>query len=176
MNTETLLGGQYEMSIGNVLVPADLLGDLSPNYEEGVMEANTQAGVRRQPSGKAETAEHVFTLFLPSMDYLKTLFDVAQADPIVFGGGKCTTKTPRPINIHPVCNGQDAKDDIHIYAGLVLTKFNPTLSTSDVLSIECTIQMQPTADGYMVLGYPDPSTPQYWDVTSQTWKAIPTES
>jgi len=174
MNTETLLGGKYEMSIGSVLIPAELLGDISPNYEEGMMEADTQAGTRRQPSGKADTAELTFTLFLPSMDYLKQIFDIAETDPLVFGGGNCTTKTPRPINIHPVCDGQDAKNDIHVYAGLVSTVFNPTLSTSDALQIECTIQMQPTADGYLLLGYPDPDTPQFWDVSAQAWAAVPT--
>lgn len=175
MDNETLLGGKFEMSIGSVLIPAELLGDISPNYEEGMMEAATQAGTRRQPSGKAETAELTFTLFLPSLDYLKTLFDVAETDPMIFGGGNCTTKTPRPINIHPVCNGDDAKDDIHIFAGLVATTFNPTLSTSDALQVEATIQMQPTAQGYMLAGYPDPSTPQYWDVTAQAYLPVATE-
>ena len=172
MNNETLLGGKNEMSIGKVLIPAELLGDISPNYEEGMMEAETQAGTRRQPSGKASTAEITFTLFLDSMDRLKQIFDIADADPIVFGGGNCKTKTPRPINIHPVCDGDDGKNDIHVYAGLVSTVFNPTLSTSDALQVECTIQMQPTANGYMLVGYPDPATPQYWDVATGTWKAV----
>lgn len=168
---ETLLGGKYEMSIGSVLIPAELLGDITPNYEEGMLEVNTQAGVRKQPSGKAETAELTFTLFLPSISYLKTIFDIAQANPIVFGDNSCATKTPRPINIHPVCDGQDAKNDIHIYAGLVSTKFNPTLGTSEAVQVECTIQMQPTVNGYLLLGYPNPAEPQYWDVESQTWVA-----
>jgi hypothetical protein len=160
------------LSVGSVLIPAQLLGDITPNYAEGTMEAETQAGTRRQPSGKAETAELTFTLFLPSIDYLKVIFDVAEDDPIVFGKGSCTSRTPRPINVHPICNGQDAKDDIHILAGSVVTNFNPTLSTSDAVQVEVTIQSQPTNDGYFVLGYPDPTTPQYWDVTTEAWVDI----
>lgn len=167
---ETLLGGKNEVSVGKVLMSAELLGDITVNYEEGIMEANTQAGVRRQPSGKADTAEITYTLFLPSLDYLRIPFDIAESDAIILGGATCSAKTPKAINIHPVCNGKDAKDDIHVYAGLHLIKFNPTLSTSDALAIELTIQMQPTANGYMLLGYPDPSTPQYWDPTTETWK------
>jgi hypothetical protein len=170
---ETLLAGQWELSIGSVLIPTQLLGDITPNYAEGTMEAETQAGKRTQPSGKAETSELVFTLFLPSMDYLKSVFEIAETDPIIFGNGSCSTRTARPINIHPVCNAKDAKDDIHIYAGLVMTSFNPTLSTSDALQVEVTVQAQPTSNGYFLLGYPDPGTPQYWDVTTQTWKVIP---
>ncbi len=170
---ETLLGGKYQMSIGSALIPAELLGDISLDYGEGTTDAETQAGTRKQPSGKAEAAELTFTLFLPSMDYLKTIFDVAQADPLVFGGGNCSTKSPRPINIHPVCEGEDGKNDIHVYAGLVNTKFNPTLSTSDALQIECTVNMQPTSEGYLLLGYRDPANPEYWDVANQTWAAKP---
>ena len=172
MENDVLLGGKNEMSIGTSLFPAQILGDISINYEEGVMEAETQAGTRRQPSGKATTAEITATLFVDSMDTVKKAFSIAATDPIVFGGGNCKTQTPVPINIHPVCNGEDAKDDIHVYAGLVNVTFNPTLSTSDALQLELTIQMQPTADGYMLVGYPDPSTPQYWDVATGTWKPV----
>lgn len=41
---ETLMAGKWEMSIGNTLIPAKLLGDITPNYAEGTVEAKTQAG------------------------------------------------------------------------------------------------------------------------------------
>lgn len=173
MASKKLLGGKNEISLGNVLFPAEILGDINITYEEGIMEAETQAGTRKQPSGKAETAEIVFTLFVEDFDDVKKAFDVAEADPLVFGGGDCvSTQTPRAINIHPVCNGNDAKDDIHVYGGLINTTFSPTLSTGDALQIELTIQMQPTVDGYMLVGYPDPNTPTYWDVETQTYKPV----
>lgn len=173
--TDTLMGGKWEMSIGATLIPAQLLGDISPNYEEGTLEAETQAGTRRQPSGKAETAELTFTLYLPNFDYLKVLFADAYQAPtpelqktgaIVFGSSSCSTRTPLPINIHPVCEETD-DNDIHIFSGLASMTFNPTLSTSDAVSIEATIQMQPTDDGYFRVGTGNLTKPSKWDVTKQ---------
>lgn len=177
---DTLMGGKFEMSIGNVLIPASLLGDISPNYEEGTLEAETQAGTRTQPSGKASTAELTFTLYLPSIDYLKTLWAEAYNEPtasaqksgnIIFGGSSCSSRAPLPINIHPVCEESD-DNDVHVFAGLVNMTFNPTFSTGDAVSIEATISMQPTEDGYMRIGTGDLSQPSYWDVTSQSTKPI----
>lgn len=175
---ETLLGGKFEMSIGNVLIPAELLGDISPNYAEGTIEAQTQAGVRIQPSGRAETAELTGTLFIPSMDYLKVLYAEAYNAPtaeaqttgnVIFGSNSCTARTPLPVNIHPVCEKND-NNDILIFAGLVDMTFNPTLSTGDALSVDFTIRMQPTANGYMRVGTGDLAKASHWDVESQSTK------
>lgn len=173
---QALKAGTYEMSIGNVLIPAELLGDISPNYDEATAEADTQAGTRTMPLGKPETAELTFTLFLPSIDYLKTLWSEAYnagtgvgqtTGNIIFGDGGCQTRTPLPINIHMVCDETD-DNDIHIFAGLVKQTFNPTLSSSEVLQIESTIFMQPTDNGYLRLGTGDLTQPSHWDVASQT--------
>ena len=181
---DTLMGGKYEMSIGATLIPAQLLGDISPNYEEGTLEAATQAGTRKQPSGKADTAELTFTLYLPSMDYLKVLWADAYQQPtsalqktgaVVFGSGSCSARQALPINIHPACEATD-DNDIHIYAGIVAMKFNPTLSTSDAVSVEATIQMQPTANGYFRLGTGNLAAPSKWDVTTQTTVLVEDES
>lgn len=173
---ETLMAGKWEMSIGATLIPAQLLGDITPNYAEGTVEAKTQAGTRKQPSGKADTAELTFTVYLPNMDYLKVLWADAYQEPtdtlqktgaIVFGGNTCSTRTPLPINIHPTCEDTD-DNDIHIFAGLVNMAFNPTLSTSDAVAIEATVQMQPTASGYMRLGTGNLAKPSRYDVSSQS--------
>lgn len=177
---DTLMGGKYEMSIGATTIPASLLGDISPNYEEGTLEASTQAGTRTQPSGTADTAELTFTLYLPSIDYLKTLWADAYnagtgttqtSGNIIFGGGSCSTRAALPINIHPVCESND-NNDIHIFAGLVKMTFNPTLTSGEFVSIEATISMQPTENGYMRLGTGDLTQPSYWDATSQSTKPI----
>ena len=175
MDNTTLLGGKYELAIGSTLIPAQLLGDISPNYEEGTLEAETQAGKRTQPNGKAETAELTFTLFLPNMDYLKVLWadayneptGTAEAGNVIFGSNSCTTQTPLKINIHPVCEATD-DNDIHVFAGLVNMTFNPTLSTSDAVQIEATITMQPTDNGYLRVGTGDTTQPSYYDVTTQS--------
>lgn len=177
---ETLLGGKWEMAIGSTLIPAQLLGDITPNYEEGVISVETQAGVRNQPSGKASTAELTFTLYLPNIDYLKVLFADAYNEPtaeaqksgnIVFGGNSCSMGTPLPINIHNVCEETD-DNDIHIFAGLVNTTFNPSLTTGDSVSVEATVTMQPTENGYFRLGTGDLARPSYYDVETQTTKPI----
>ncbi len=181
---ETLLAGKFEMSIGNTLIPARLLGDIVPNYEEGTVEASTQAGTRKQPSGKAETAELTFTLFLPNLDYLKVLWADAYQQPIdalqktgaiVFGSGSCTMRQALPINIHPACEETD-DNDIHIFAGIALMKFNPTFSTGDAVSVEVTIQMQPTENGYFRAGTGNLAAPSKWDVTTQTTVLVGDES
>jgi hypothetical protein len=173
---ENLLSGTYEMSIGNVLIPASLLGDLTPNYDEATAEASTQAGTRTIALGKPSTAELTFTLFLPNIDYLKALWAEAYnagtgADQttgnIVFGKGSCETRTPLPINIHNVCEDTD-DNDIHIFGAIVKQTFNPTLSANEVLQVECTAYMQPTEDGYIRLGTGDLAHPSHWDATSQS--------
>lgn len=171
---ETLIGGKWEMSVGNVLIPASLLGDLSPNYAEGIMTANTQAGIRNQPSGMAETAELTGTIYVPNYDLIGVIFGIPEGQPIKFGGGSCKISVTRPINVHQVCDGKDGKNDIHMYSGLAVVSFNPTLSTSDLLGFDFTIQAQPTNEGYFLLGHPDPENPTYWDVETQTWLPVPT--
>ena len=175
MNNDKLLGGKWEMAVGGVLIPASLLGDITPNYAEGLYEVETKAGTRRQPNGKAETAELTFTLYLPSLDYLKVLFSEAytagtgsqETGNIIFGSDSCSTTTPLPINLHPVCEDND-NNDIHIYAGLINAVFNPSLTTSDVVSVETTIYMQPTANGYIRLGTGDTTQESHYDVDSQS--------
>lgn len=172
---ENLMAGTYEMSIGDVLVPASLLGDLSPNYDEATAEANTQAGTRTIPLGKPATAELTFTLYLPSIDYLKTLWEEAYNAPtspqttgnIIFGKGSCETRTPLPINIHNVCEDTD-DNDIYIYGAIIKQTFNPNLSAGEVASIECTAYMQPTENGYIRLGTGNLTAPSHYDTATES--------
>ena len=61
-----LMAGNFELAVGDTLIPAELLGDMSPNYEEGEISAETQAGTVTTPNGKPETSEFTFTMFLPA--------------------------------------------------------------------------------------------------------------
>ena len=175
MSIQALKAGTYELSLGDVLIPAQLLGDLSPNYDESTTEASTQAGTRVVPLGKPATAELTFTLFLPSMDYLQNLWEeaytagtgTADGGNIIFGNGSCQTRTPIPINIHNVCDKTD-KDDIYIYGAIVKQTFNPTLSAGEVLQVECTAYMQPTDNGYLRLGTGDTTQKSHYDTASQS--------
>ena len=165
---QPLKAGTYEMSIGKVLIPAELLGDISPNYDEATTDADTQAGTRTTPLGKPETAELTFTLYLCEHYVISKLRHggVNNKHVIIFGNGSCQTRTALPINIHNVCEDND-DNDIHIFAGIVKQTFNPTLSGTEVLSIESTIFMQPTSDGYIRLGTGDLTQESHWDVTTQ---------
>lgn len=174
--TTTIMAGKWEMSIGSVLIPAELLGELNVNYEEGTSEAETQAGTITTPNGKAETAEATTTIFLPSFDYLKNIYaDVYNAGAgslagnVIFGAGTCQTQTPVEVNIHPVCEATD-DNDIH-FSALISHKFDLTLSTSDPVSIETTMYLQPTdTNGRLRVGTGDLTQESYYDVTSQTTK------
>lgn len=178
MATTTIMAGKWEMSIGNVLIPAELLGELSISYEEGTSEADTQAGTITTPNGKAETAEATTTIYLPSFDYLKNIYadgynagGEGLAGQVIFGANSCKTQTPVEVNIHPVCDTTD-DNDIH-FSALIAHTFNLTLSTSDPVSIETTMYLQPTdANGRLRVGTGDLTQKSYYDVTSQTTKPV----
>lgn len=175
MNNETILGGKAELAIGNVLIPAELLGDMSPNFAEGVRETSSLAGTRRKPSGTFDTSELTGTMLLPSMDSLKALFPedytpgtgTQTTGNVVWGTNSCATKVPKPINIHYVCDDTD-DNDIHIFAGLVSMQFNPTYNESDGLAVAFTIYADTSANGVVRFGTGDLDTPSVYDVATQT--------
>lgn len=178
-----LLAGNYELSVGDVTIPAELLGDLNPDYEEGEISADTQAGTITTPSGKAETSQFTFSLFLPktnAMKYLAVIWPGAYNAPtneaqatgnLEFGSKACQDREARIYNIHNVCDTTD-DNDIQIPAGVARMIFNPTLSTSDAVSLEVTVSMQPDENGTRVrFGTGDLSQPSRWDATTQ--KTVP---
>lgn len=179
MATTTIMAGKWEMSIGNVLIPAELLGELAISYEEGTSEADTQAGTITTPNGKAETAEATTTIYLPSFDYLKNIYSDLYNAPtgegtsgnVIFGSNTCQTQTPVEVNIHPVCETND-NNDIH-FSALIAHTFDLTLSTSDPVSIETTMYLQPTdTNGRLRVGTGDRTQESYYDVTDQQTKKV----
>lgn len=183
-----LLAGNWELAIGDTLIPAQLLGDMSPNYEEGEISAETQAGTVTTPNGKPETAEFTFNMFLPAENaatYLGQIWPEAFNAPtaeaqksgnLTFGARACQSRTPRPYNIHNVCATTD-DNDIYIPAGLAKIAFNPTLSTSDAVSVEVTVYMQPDENGERFrFGTGDLSQPSKYDVTTQKTVPVTTEA
>lgn len=183
MPATKIMAGQWELSIGNVLIPANLLGEITVTYEEGDSEAETQAGTITTPNGKAETAEATTTIFLPSMDYLKNIYSdlytagtgVGNAGNLIFGSNSCSTQEPVEVNIHPVCEQND-NNDIH-FSALIKHNFDLTLSTSDPVSIETTMYLQPTDDaGRLRVGTGDLTQESYWDVATESTKPVTTPS
>ena len=175
-----LMAGNFELSVGDTIIPAELLGDMSPNYEEGEISAETQAGTITSPNGKPETSEFTFTMFLPAdnaASYLGIIWPEAYNAPtgetqksgnLVFGSRACQTRMPKPYN---VCATTD-DNDIFIPAGLAKIAFNPTLSTSDAVAVEVTVYMQPSEDGTRFrFGTGDLTQPSKYDATTQ--KTVP---
>lgn len=179
MVPDVILGGEAEVAIGQSLIPARYLGDISPNFEEGTRESTTLGGTRTTPSGMLETSELTFTLYLPSMDFLKNIWEDIYNEPsapqltgnFVLGGGSCVMRTPKPVNIHYTCD-ENSNNDVHIFAGIVAFNFNPTYNDSDGLSVEVTIYAQPTEDGTVQIGTGDLTEPVLWDHETEDWVPV----
>lgn len=176
---DVILGGEAEVAIGTATIPGRYLGDITPNFEEGTRESTTLGGTRTSPSGMLATAELTFTLFLPSMDYLKNIWaEIYNAGSegqttgnFVLGGGSCTTRTPVPVNIHYTCD-TTSDNDVHIFAGIVAFNFNPTYNDADGLSVEVTVYAQPTEDGTVQIGTGDLTAPALWDAATEDWVPV----
>lgn len=153
------LGGVAEVAINESLIPAELLSEVTVELSEGTRETETLAGTFSQPTGMFETAQATFTMFLPSMDYLKVLFpDLYNAGSgervdegnVVFTTGQCFTANSTPVNIHYVCEGDNDRNDVFIYNGLVQMNLSMTFNASDSLSVEVTVFAQPDENGNVV--------------------------
>jgi hypothetical protein len=150
----TVLGGPAEVALNGITIPASLLSEVSVEFTEGTRERTTLGGVFTKPSGVFETAQATFTMYLPSMDYLKNIFPARYNAPtapqtsgnVILNSDNCTTTDAGPVNIHYTCEDNDA-NDVHIYAGLAAMNFNPTYNASDDVTIEVTIYAQPDENG-----------------------------
>lgn len=181
------MAGNFEASVinskGGVTIPPELLGDIVPNYEEGEITAETQAGTVTTPNGKPETSELTLTMFLPKKNatqYLGILFPSSYNEPtaeaqtsgsLVFSSRSCQSRETVAINIHNVCDVTD-DNDLYIPAALPKVSFNPTFSTSDAIQVDITIYMMPDENGMRFrFGTGDLSQPSKFDPT--TGKTVP---
>lgn len=150
----TVLGGAAEVALNGITIPASLLSEVSVEFTEGTRERTTLGGTFTKPSGVLETAQVMFTLYLPSMDYLKNIFPGRYNAPsgeqetgnLVLNSDTCVTTEAGPVNIHYTCEPLD-NNDVHIFAGLAQLNFNPTYNATDDVTVEVTIFAQPDEDG-----------------------------
>jgi len=175
-----ILAGNWELAVGKYVIPPELLGDMSPNYEEGTIDAETQAGTISSSSGKPTTSEFTFTLFLPKKNAPRLLgylwpeaYEAATSEDvggrITFGSKACMQRSPQPMNIHSICSN-DSSSDMYIPAGITKIQFNPTLSTSDAVSFEVTVYMQPDENGDRFrFGVGDLTKKTIYDPTTGNW-------
>lgn len=173
------LGGLAEIAINGITIPASLLSEITVELTEGMRERDTLAGTFSRPSGTLETATASFTLFLPSIDYLKDIFPNRFNDPtapqltgnFIWDSQSCVTTSPSPVNIHYTCETND-NNDIHFYSGIAQLNFNPTFNGSDDLTIEVTIHAQPDVNGRVYrLGTGDLTADSIYD--AETGATVP---
>lgn len=169
------LGGLAEVAINGVTIPASLLSEVSVELTEGTRERNTLAGTFTRPSGTLETATATFTMYLPSIDYLKDLFPARYNAPtapqltgnIIWDTQSCSTVDSGAVNIHYTCEAND-NNDIYFYDGQAQLNFNPTFTQTDDLTIEVTIHAVPDATGKVYrLGTGDLTAVSIYDAETQ---------
>ncbi len=171
----TTLGGKAEVAINNIVIPAQYLSEIAVELTEGTRERETLGGTFTKPSGVLETAMVKFTLYLPSMDYLKNIFPDRYNAPtgndtgnIIFNSDTCGQAEAGPVNIHFTCEEND-NNDVFIYNGLALFDFKPTYTSSDDVTIEVTIYAQPDTDGNIArLGTGDLTEETIYDEVTET--------
>lgn len=171
-----VLGGPAEVAINGIAIPASLLSEVSVEFTEGTRERETLGGTFSKPSGVLETAQVTFTMYLPSMDYLKNIFPGRYNAPtapqttgnVIFNSDMCTTTEAGPVNIHYTCEPND-NNDVYLYAGLAALNFNPTYNASDDVTIEVTIYAQPDEDGNVArMGTGNLTEESIYDPTTET--------
>lgn len=149
------LGGQAEVAINEVLIPASLLSEVSVEFTEATRETQTLAGKFTQPTGMLDTAQAMFTMYLPSMDYLKTIFPDLYNSPtgrtgegnVILNSNQCLEASNTPMNIHYTCDGANDKNDVFIYNGRVQLALALTFNDQDSISVEVTVYAQPDENG-----------------------------
>jgi hypothetical protein len=150
----TTLEGAAEVAINETLIPASMLSEIAVEFEEGVRERTTLGGRFRKPSGVLETAEVRFTLYLPSMDYLKNIFPGRYNAPtapqtsgnLIINSDTCVSTDAGKVNIHWTCDENDG-NDIYIYNGHAVLNLSMTINADDAVSVEVRILAEPDNSG-----------------------------
>lgn len=172
----TTLGGKAEVTINAITIPASMLSEVSTAFTEGVRTRTTLGGKFNRPSGSLDTAELKFTLYLPSMDYLKNLFPDRYNAPsapqtagnVILNADTCVSTSAGPVNVHYTCEDND-DNDVYIYNGLALLDLSMTYNASDDISIPVTIYAEPNVDGNVArLGTGDLTEESIYDADTET--------
>jgi hypothetical protein len=170
------LEGPAEVAINGQKIPPSMLSEIVAEFVEGVRERTTLGGKFSRPSGILDTAEARFTLYLPSMDYVKHFFPSRYNAPtapqltgnVILNANSSVTTEAGPVNIHWT-NEENDNNDIHIYQGEAVLNFSATINPDDAVSIEVRILAQPDDDGNVArLGTGDLTADSKYDATTGT--------
>lgn len=171
----TTLGGPASVALNETSIPAEYLSEVTVELTGGERSRETLGGTFTTPSGTFDTAQAMFTMFLPNMDYLKNIFPTLYNLPsgtqttgnIIFSTDTCVSISS-PVNIHYDCFDND-NNDVYFYNGMIQLNFNPTYNQTDALTIEVTIFANPDEDGNIArLGTGDLTEPSIYDPETET--------
>lgn len=149
-----VLGGKASLQFGLAEVPSFMLSEISVEVTEGTRERTTLAGTFRRPSGTIDTAQAMVTMYLRSVEDLKSIFPGQYNAPtapqaignLIVGSDSCATATGGPLNIHFDCDTTD-DNDVFFYNAVPMLNFNTTYNASDDLTVEVTFMAQPDDNG-----------------------------
>jgi hypothetical protein len=152
-----------------------MLSNIETNIEEGLRKRKTLAGEFTRPSGTFDNPMAKFTLYLPSIDYLKDIFPERYNAPsapqttgnIIVGDDSCTTLEVGGFNIHFECEDNDS-NDVYFYEAQAQLSFNAKYTTEDDISIEIAVYAQPTASGSVRFGTGDLTQESIYDPATDT--------
>lgn len=152
---QNYLGGAAEIAINENLIPASLLSEVDVTLTEGTRDTETLAGKFTQPTGMIDSAMVKFTVYLPSMDYLKVMFPDLYNAPtgrtgegnVIVNSSDCLEISNTPVNVHYTCDGTNDKNDVYIYNGRVMLDLSMTYNTKDSISVDVTVYAQPDTNG-----------------------------
>lgn len=178
----TYLGGKVDVSLNNVTIPAQYLSEdgAVTTITEGEREVATMSGTFKQSSGTFEEVMVVFTVVLPSMNYLKNIFpDMYMpserptiAGQVTFGGDDCTIRDNTPVVVHYTCDA-NSDNDVYVPNGAVIATIEMQQNSSDPVTVEITVNAQPDNTGRLiVIGTGSLTQPTLWDAVSETYDPI----
>ena len=148
------MSGKADVAMNNITIPASMLSKVNVELTDGTSERATLGGKFTEPTGILDTAMAKFTIFLPSIDYLKNIFPGRYNAPtapqltgnIIYNADTCQTTDAGHVNIHWTCKDND-NDDIYFYEAEALFSFVGEINPTDPITIEVTLYPQPDDNG-----------------------------
>lgn len=180
----TYMGGKVDVSLNGVTIPAQFISDdgVKTTLAEGTREVKTMAGTFRQASGTYDESNVVFTIVLPSMNYVKNIFPelyVASTDrpsvagQIDFGGDTCSVRENTSVVVHYSC-ADNSDDDVYIPNGSVEASVELTQNSGDPVTVEVTVDAQPDEDTGLIarLGTGSLTGPTLWNPATEEYEPV----
>lgn len=179
--------GKKTVYIDDMVISPDYVQDEvgSITLTPGTTEVASQSGTINVPNGSYEEMSFELNIICPSVRYLGMLFpelyhnakfkrvisgSLSETGQVRFGGTECVSNTPRDIIIHNVCDGHSSAQDFRIPQALISAGGEFTVSLSDPFVVTLSGSMTSSANGAVVMGELDLSTPSYYDEDSGTIK------